>query len=178
MSKNTKKPRKPAPQTAAATPEPETAEVLPAAAVPAPAPEPEAEPLTPAEAAHEAHEAAAEKLAEAKARHAEATEVLRLAKVEFAKTGKDAARAERPGMSCLDAAFKVLLGWAEGRNTKELIKEMSERGLWKSPLGVTPWSTLHAGISREIREKGEAARFAKGAKAGTFIANPLLDPNA
>ena len=174
MSTNAKKttnrkPRNTAPQ--AATPEPEAEVLVPAVA---PTPAPEAEPLTPAEAA----DAALERLAEAKARHAEATEALRLAKVAVAETGKAAARAERPGMSCLDAAYQVLLGWAEGRNTKELVKEMAERGLWKSPLGVTPWSTLHAGISREIREKGEAARFVRGEKKGTFAANPRLDPAA
>ena len=175
----TRKPRKNAPQNAAA-PEPEV-ETLPPAAAPAPAPEPapEAEPLTPAEAAREAAAVAEEKLAEAKAHHAAACETLRLAKLAVVETGKAAARAEKPQMTCLDAAFTVLLGWAESRNTKELTKEMRERGLWKSAVGVTPWSTLYAAIIREIAAKGEAARFVRDPqKNGSFLANPAFDPAA
>ena len=102
-----------------------------------------------------------------------------MAKLNAAKTKKDAARAERPGMTCLDAAFKVLLGWAEGRDAKQIVKEAAEKGWWKSPLGVTPWATVYAGMIREIASKGENSRFLRDPnKKGSFIANPKFDPNA
>ena len=154
-----RKPRKTAPQAAAA-------------------PEPEAEVQTPAEAAREAYEAANEALEAAKTRHAEACEALRLAKLAVLETGKTAARAERPAMTCLDAAFKVLQGYCAGvaRTTKELVKEMRETGLWKPTTGVTPWATLYAELHRNIAKHGAASRFARGEKGGTFCLNPALNP--
>ena len=142
-------------------------------------PEPEAEVLAPAEAAREAAGAALDRLAEAKATHAAACETLRLAKLAVAETGKAAARAERPAMTCLDAAFKVLLGWCEGRDAKQIVKEAAEKGWWKSPTGVTPWATAYAGMIREIADRGENSRFLRDPnKKGSFLANPKFDPNA
>ena len=135
--------------------------------------------LTPAEAAAQAADAALDRLEEARAAHAATTETLRLAKLAVAETGKAAVRAARPQMTCLDAAFKVLLGWAEGRDAKQIVKEAAEKGWWKSPLGVTPWATVYAGMIREIAEKGENSRFLRAPnKKGSFIANPKFDPNA
>ena len=123
-------------------------------------------------------EAANARLAEAKAEHAAACEALRLAKVAVADAGEQLDRAKRQPMSCKDAAFKVLLGWAEARDVQQLVKEMAERGFWKSPKGVTPWATLYPEIIREIRNRGENSRFLRGERKGAFIVNPRFDPNA
>jgi hypothetical protein len=73
-------------------------------------------------------------------------------------------------MSQLDAAAEVLRILGTPLNCPGLVKEMAERGLWTSPGGKTPAATLHAGISTEIRKKGDKARFRKGDR-GQFEAN-------
>jgi hypothetical protein len=42
-----------------------------------------------------------------------------------------------------------------------LIKEVAEKGYWKSPGGLTPDATLYFAIAREIKVKGKEARFKK-----------------
>jgi len=77
------------------------------------------------------------------------------------KKGKPATEAKPKKMSALDAAAKVLAK-GEPMNTKRLIEAMSEQGLWISPGGATPWATLYAAITREIKTKGPTdCRFKK-----------------
>ena len=133
------------------------------AEVPAPAPEPEV--LTPKE-----------KLAEILVRFNAIREELRLTKLAVRDEGREAARAARAarGMNYLEAAFLVLQDFPSGLDSKGLVRRMADRELWKSPCGVTPWSTLYSGIFREIRERGSASRFVRGETKGLFRANPEL----
>jgi hypothetical protein len=70
-------------------------------------------------------------------------------------------------LSQLDAAALVLKQAGEPLNTKALVERMTKRKLWVSPKGATPWATLHAAISKEIRLKGTESRFRK-ADRGLF----------
>ena len=64
-------------------------------------------------------------------------------------------------LSALDAAAQVLAKADKPMRTKELIETMAQRGLWSSPNGKTPAATLYAAILREIKNKGDRARFKK-----------------
>ncbi|WP_417849400.1 winged helix-turn-helix domain-containing protein [Thalassoglobus sp.] len=64
-------------------------------------------------------------------------------------------------MSQLDAAVKVLTESKEPMTTKQMIEAMASKGYWSSPGGKTPWATLYSAITREIKNKGKEARFAK-----------------
>ncbi|MEN6384783.1 MAG: winged helix-turn-helix domain-containing protein [Phycisphaerales bacterium] len=64
----------------------------------------------------------------------------------------------RPGG--LSGAVKVLQEAGEPLNCQEMVKQMLEKGYWKTD-GKTPAATLHSAISREIKEKGADARFRK-----------------
>ena len=74
-------------------------------------------------------------------------------------SSKDAAKPKR--MSALDAAAEVLRRAGEPMNAKAMITAMAEQGLWQSPGGKTPHATLYAAILRELKAKGDAARFRK-----------------
>ena len=63
--------------------------------------------------------------------------------------------------SALDAAAIVLKDVGRPLNCKELIEMMAARELWQSPNGKTPEATLYAAILRELKAKGDAARFRK-----------------
>jgi len=63
--------------------------------------------------------------------------------------------------SALDAAAQVLKASGKPMRAKELIDAMAAKGLWKSPGGATPHSTLYAALIREIAAKGKDARFRK-----------------
>jgi hypothetical protein len=92
------------------------------------------------------------------------------AKPEGAKKTKKAKEPKPPKekkTSALDAAARVLGEKGEPMNCQELIKEMSEKGYWKSPGGLTPHATLYSAIAREIKVKGMEARFKK-ADRGKF----------
>lgn len=65
------------------------------------------------------------------------------------------------GGGCLNIAAKVLADSKEPMTTKALIETMAAKGLWTSPGGKTPAATLYAAIVREIRDKGDSARFRK-----------------
>ena len=68
-------------------------------------------------------------------------------------------------LSALDAAAKVLAEATEPMNCKEMITAMTEKGYWQPRnAGRTPQNTLHAAISKEIRTKGDKARFEKVAR--------------
>src|SRR5262245_46610098 len=71
------------------------------------------------------------------------------------------------GMSCLNAAAKVLAERGEPMNCKEMIEEMATKGYWTTPGGKTPHATLYSSIAREIRDKGKESRFKK-ADRGKF----------
>ena len=62
-------------------------------------------------------------------------------------------------LSALDAAALVLREAGQPLSCPELIAQMAAKGYWSSPKGKTPSATLYAALAREIRLKGEAARF-------------------
>jgi hypothetical protein len=71
------------------------------------------------------------------------------------------AKAQAGGMSCLNAAARVLAEKGEPMNCKEMIEAMAAKGYWTTPGGKTPWATLYSSIAREIRDKGKESRFKK-----------------
>jgi HB1, ASXL, restriction endonuclease HTH domain len=73
-------------------------------------------------------------------------------------------------LSALDAAAKVLGETDQAMNCQELIAAMAAQGYWSSPKGRTPASTLYAALLRELKTKGEKARFIKTAR-GKFLLN-------
>src|SRR5262245_63144709 len=77
------------------------------------------------------------------------------------------AKAPEGGMSCLNAAAKVLAEKGEPMNCKEMIDVMATKGYWTTPGGQTPHATLYSSIAREIRDKGKESRFKK-ADRGKF----------
>ena len=88
-----------------------------------------------------------------------------------ASTTKKTSQASRPKsqapMSQLDAAVKVLSESKDPLTTKQMIEAMATKGYWSSPGGKTPWATLYSAITRELKNKGDDARFMKVDK-GTF----------
>lgn len=78
-----------------------------------------------------------------------------------------AAKPQEGGMSCLNAAAKVLAEKGEPMNCKEMIDAMAAKGYWTTPGGKTPHATLYSSIAREIRDKGHESRFKK-ADRGKF----------
>ncbi len=89
------------------------------------------------------------------------------ASAEAGKPKPDAKAAKPRKVSALDAAAQVLAGSKEPMRAQQLIDEMATRGLWTSPGGKTPAATLYAAMTREIRARGAASRFAK-AERGRF----------
>lgn len=85
-----------------------------------------------------------------------------------AKRGVAPKRSKPKRVSALDAAAQVLAKATKPMRAKELIAEMSAKGLWKSPDGKTPEATLYAAIIREIAAKGDKARFKKHER-GVFV---------
>lgn len=75
-------------------------------------------------------------------------------------------RKKREGMSCLDAAAKVLAEAGEPMNTKAMVEAMAAKAYWTSD-APTPSATLYSAILREIQKKGDQARFIK-AERGKF----------
>lgn len=73
-------------------------------------------------------------------------------------------------LSALDAAAKVLAESPEPLTAKQMIEAMAAKGYWTSPGGKTPHATLYSAILREIKTKGEEARFTK-TERGKFTAN-------
>jgi hypothetical protein len=78
-----------------------------------------------------------------------------------------AAKPQEGGLSCLNAAAKVLVEKGEPMNCKEMIEAMATKGYWTTPGGQTPHATLYSSIAREIRDKGKESRFKK-ADRGKF----------
>jgi hypothetical protein len=52
----------------------------------------------------------------------------------------------------------------------EMIDAMSKKGYWTSPGGATPQATLYSALLREIKTKGNEARFKK-TERGKFASN-------
>jgi hypothetical protein len=68
---------------------------------------------------------------------------------------------DKPPLSALDAAARVLSEAGQPMTCPELIEAMASKGYWTSPAGKTPAGTLHAAIAREIKLKKEQSRFRK-----------------
>lgn len=75
------------------------------------------------------------------------------------------ARATKPAgdkkVSQIEAAVQVLAKAKEPMNCQAMVDAMAAAGLWSSPGGKTPVSTLYASILRELNTKGKDARFVK-----------------
>ena len=72
-------------------------------------------------------------------------------------TEKGATGGKRGGLT---AAVKVLGEAGTPINCQEMVKQMIEKGYWKTE-GKTPAATIYSAIIREIKEKGADARFRK-----------------
>jgi hypothetical protein len=64
-------------------------------------------------------------------------------------------------LSALDAAAQVLSEGGQPMNCQEMITAMAAKGYWTSPAGKTPQATLYSALLREIKTKGDQARFQK-----------------
>jgi hypothetical protein len=64
-------------------------------------------------------------------------------------------------LSALDAAAKILADAGQPMNCTEMIDAMTKAKLWTSANGLTPHATLYSAILRELKVKGDAARFVK-----------------
>jgi HB1/ASXL restriction endonuclease-like protein with HTH domain len=74
---------------------------------------------------------------------------------------KAAAPQKPKRVTALDAAARVLAEEGKAMSCGELIEKMAAKKYWTSPGGRTPASTLYAAMAREIKTKGNAARFRK-----------------
>jgi hypothetical protein len=71
-------------------------------------------------------------------------------------------------MSLINAAAHILAqGNHEPMRCKDIVEQAISQNLWQPGKGLTPDSTLHAAIAREIKTKGNDSRFAK-AERGKF----------
>ena len=92
-------------------------------------------------------------------------------KAEAAKKETAAAKDAKPRkLSLLSAAAAVLAESDEPLNCRRMIDLAKERGLWTPGAGKTPEQTLYSAIMREIRDKGDAARFRKSPLRGHYLA--------
>lgn len=82
-------------------------------------------------------------------------------KAKASKATKQPAEKKAKKVSQLDAAAAVLEKSKDPMTVRDLVGTMESKGLWKSPGGKTPHSTLAAAIAREITVKGGDSRFAK-----------------
>ena len=73
-------------------------------------------------------------------------------------------------LSLLSAVAAVLAESDEPLNCKRMIELAKERGLWTPGAGKTPEQTLYSAIMREIKDKGDAARFRKSPLRGHYLA--------
>lgn len=88
-----------------------------------------------------------------------------------AKAKPAAPKAEgKSKLSLLSAAAAVLAESDEPLNCKRMIELAKERGLWTPGAGKTPEQTLYSAIMREIKDKGDAARFRKSPLRGHYLA--------
>ena len=101
--------------------------------------------------------------------------VFRESQVEVGEEQRPAKRVKRPPMkmlviverlNILEAARRVLSETRKAMTTREIVKYAAEKQFWISD-AETPWATLHAAISRDIKTGGEESRFMK-AERGKF----------
>jgi hypothetical protein len=91
-------------------------------------------------------------------------------KATEAKAKPAAPKAEgKSKLSLLSAAAAVLAESDEPLNCKRMIELAKERGLWTPGAGKTPEQTLYSAIMREIKDKGDAARFRKSPLRGHYL---------
>ena len=72
----------------------------------------------------------------------------------------------------IKAALQVLQERKVAMTCPEIIDVMATEGLWVSPGGKTPASTLYAAIGRSIKDEGKASAFRK-TERGKFEAKVL-----
>jgi len=75
-------------------------------------------------------------------------------------------------LSMIKAALQVLQERKVAMTCPEMIDVMATEGLWTSPGGKTPASTLYAAIGRSIKDEGKASVFRK-TERGKFEAKIL-----
>ena len=92
------------------------------------------------------------------------------AKSAASKATEAKAEGKKSKLSLLSAAAAVLAESDEPLNCKRMIELAKERGLWTPGAGKTPEQTLYSAIMREIKDKGDAARFRKSPLRGHFLA--------
>jgi hypothetical protein len=85
-----------------------------------------------------------------------------------AKTPAKATKPAAKKLSQIEAAVQVLAKAKEPMNCQAMVDAMAAAGLWSSPGGKTPASTLYASILRELNTKGKDARFVKKDR-GLFV---------
>jgi len=73
-------------------------------------------------------------------------------------------------VSGLDAAAQVLAEAGKPLNAVAIAAQARAKGLWTTN-GKTPANTLNSAISREIKVKGDASRFAKAERGKFKLAN-------
>jgi hypothetical protein len=66
-------------------------------------------------------------------------------------------------LSGLDAAHKVLQESDAPLTAREIVDQAAANGYWNSN-AATPQATIHAAMSREIKQKGDASRFKKAGR--------------
>ena len=67
-------------------------------------------------------------------------------------------------LSLINAALEVLKSDNAAMNTKQMVESARVQGLWTPGAGKTPEQTLYSAIMREIKAKGDQARFVKDAR--------------
>jgi hypothetical protein len=75
-------------------------------------------------------------------------------------------------LSMIAAAKVVLRASVKPMRCQDIIAAMSCEGLWDSPNGKTPHTTLYSALIREIRENGRKAHF-KRVGVGLFTVSKV-----
>jgi hypothetical protein len=125
---------------------------------------------TPATAPEAATDAAGANVAEPAASNGAKPKGKKAPKTEKGPKQPKEKKAPKPKrVSALDAAAIVIAKADKPMRAVDLVAQMEDKGLWKSPGGKTPEATLYAAIIREIAAKGKEARFVKHDR-GLFVA--------
>lgn len=85
----------------------------------------------------------------------------------MAETETAAEPAPAKKRSLINAAAEILKESGEAMNTRDMVKQAIERGLWQPTACKTPEQSLYGAIFREIKV-AEQPRFCKSAKKGAF----------
>jgi restriction system protein len=65
-------------------------------------------------------------------------------------------------MSVLEAVYEVLRATGEPLHCREITQRVLDQGLWSSA-GLTPWDSVNARITVDIKENGDRSRFYRAA---------------